>query len=160
MPDLEYIQYSPGPEVWKPGWGSVTCEPNDIGQVNGEPRAPHGEPENMAEPTVQESGPSHWAKLCDLVLSVCLLLDLWNRCKGTMAFIALLRSAVLAAQSCRTLCKPMDCSLHPWNSPGKNTGVGCHALLHGIFPTHDWTWVSHIAGRCFTIWATREAQFR
>ena len=22
-----------------------------------------------------------------------------------------------------------------WNSPGKNTGVGCHAPLHGIFPT-------------------------
>ena len=25
--------------------------------------------------------------------------------------------------------------LYPWNSPGKNTGVGCHALLQGIFPT-------------------------
>ena len=24
---------------------------------------------------------------------------------------------------------------HPWDSPGKNTGVGCHFLLHGIFPT-------------------------
>ena len=23
----------------------------------------------------------------------------------------------------------------PWNSPGKNTGMGCHALLQGIFPT-------------------------
>ena len=23
----------------------------------------------------------------------------------------------------------------PWNSPGQNTGVGCHALLQGIFPT-------------------------
>ena len=25
--------------------------------------------------------------------------------------------------------------LHPWNSPGKNTGVGCHFLLQGIFLT-------------------------
>ena len=25
--------------------------------------------------------------------------------------------------------------LHPWDSPGKNTGVGCHALLQGIFLT-------------------------
>ena len=25
-----------------------------------------------------------------------------------------------------------------WNSPGKNTGVGCHALLQGIFPTQGW----------------------
>ena len=23
--------------------------------------------------------------------------------------------------------------LGPWNSPGKNTGVGCHSLLQGIF---------------------------
>ena len=23
---------------------------------------------------------------------------------------------------------------YPWNSPGTNTGVGCHALLQGIFP--------------------------
>ena len=25
--------------------------------------------------------------------------------------------------------------LSPWDSPGRNTGVGCHALLQGIFPT-------------------------
>ena len=25
--------------------------------------------------------------------------------------------------------------LSPWDSPGKNTGVGCHLLLQGIFPT-------------------------
>ena len=25
--------------------------------------------------------------------------------------------------------------LYPWGSPGKNTGVGCQALLQGIFPT-------------------------
>ena len=25
--------------------------------------------------------------------------------------------------------------LCPWNSPGKNTGMGCHFLLQGIFPT-------------------------
>ena len=36
-------------------------------------------------------------------------------------------------------CNPMDCSppdlLGPWDSPSKNTGMGCHALLQGIFPT-------------------------
>ena len=26
----------------------------------------------------------------------------------------------------------------PWNFPGKNTGVGCHFLLQGIFPTQGW----------------------
>ena len=25
--------------------------------------------------------------------------------------------------------------LCPWESPGKSTGVGCHAVLQGIFPT-------------------------
>ena len=56
----------------------------------------------------------------------------------------------------------MDCSLQGssghGDSPGKNAGVGCHALLQGIFLTRDWTQVSHIAGEFFTIWATREAQ--
>ena len=34
------------------------------------------------------------------------------------------------AQSCPTLW-----FICPWDSPGKNTRVGCHALLQGIFPT-------------------------
>ena len=25
--------------------------------------------------------------------------------------------------------------LYPWDYPGKNTRMGCHALLQGIFPT-------------------------
>ena len=45
----------------------------------------------------------------------------------------------LVTQSCPTLCDPMDCSLPGSSvhrdSPGKNTGVGCHALLQGVFPT-------------------------
>ena len=45
----------------------------------------------------------------------------------------------LVAQVCLTLCDPMDCSLPGSSvhgaSPGKYTGVSCHALLHGIFPT-------------------------
>ena len=36
-------------------------------------------------------------------------------------------------QLCLTLCDPrLFC---PWDSPDKNTGVDCHALLPGIFPT-------------------------
>ena len=27
--------------------------------------------------------------------------------------------------------------LCPWNSPGKNIGVGCYSLLQGIFPTQE-----------------------
>ena len=28
--------------------------------------------------------------------------------------------------------------LCPWDFPGKNTGVGCHFLLQGIFPAQGW----------------------
>ena len=31
--------------------------------------------------------------------------------------------------------QPQGLYLCPWNSAGKNTGVGCHCLLLGIFPT-------------------------
>ena len=45
----------------------------------------------------------------------------------------------LVAQSCPILCDSMDynppsSSVHE-DSPGKNIGMGCHALLQGIFPT-------------------------
>ena len=47
--------------------------------------------------------------------------------------------------------------LCPRNSPGKNTGVGSHSLLQGIFLS-QWSNLGLLhAGRFFTIWATREA---
>ena len=47
----------------------------------------------------------------------------------------------LVTQSCLILCDPMDCS-PPGSSvyrdsPGKNTRVGCHALLQEIFPSQE-----------------------
>ena len=42
---------------------------------------------------------------------------------------------VFFAQLCPPLCDPMDRSLCPWDSLGKNTGVRSHAFLQGIFPT-------------------------
>ena len=63
------------------------------------------------------------------------------------------------AQSCLTLCDPMDCSL---------PGVSLHGILQarvlewvaisfsrGSSQPRDRTWVSRIAGKRFTIWATR-----
>ena len=40
----------------------------------------------------------------------------------------------VVSQSCSALCSPARL-LCPWDSPGKNTGVGCHSCLQGIFPT-------------------------
>ena len=42
--------------------------------------------------------------------------------------------------------------LCPWDSPGKGTGVGFHALLQGIFPTQ----VSCIAGGFFKRFRQKE----
>ena len=68
----------------------------------------------------------------------------------------------LAAQSCLTLCDPIDCSppgssVHG-DSPGKNTGVACHALLQEISQPRDPTQVSCIAGGFVTLWSD-EARF-
>ena len=62
-----------------------------------------------------------------------------SRCPSISPVSKGLDRLCLAAQSCPTLCDLMDCglpgsSVHR-DSPGKNNGVGCHALLQGIFPT-------------------------
>ena len=45
-------------------------------------------------------------------------------------------TSMLVSQSCPTLCDLTDWGhirlLCPWNSPDKNTGVGCHSLLQDI----------------------------
>ena len=72
-----------------------------------------------------------------------------------------LSSVVKVTQSCPTLCNPMDCS-----PPGSSVyGIFQARILEWItLPcsrrspwTRNETWVSCIAGRFFTIWATREA---
>ena len=66
------------------------------------------------------------------------------------------------AQSCPILCDPMDCSL-----PGSSVcGIfqarilewGAISFSRRSSWPRDWTRVSCIVGRCFTIWATREVQ--
>jgi len=45
-----------------------------------------------------------------------------------------------SAKSCLTLAIPWTVParlLCPWDSPGKNNGMGCHFLLHGNFPTQE-----------------------
>ena len=59
---------------------------------------------------------------------------------GTLYFFLILEEIESeVAQTCPTLCDPMDCSppassVHG-DSPGKNTGMGYHFLLQEIFPT-------------------------
>ena len=78
-----------------------------------------------------------------------------------LLFFNLSESESEVTQSCPTLCNPMDCSL---------PGFSIHGIFQATVPEwvaisfsrvssqpRDQTWVSHIAGRCFTLWATREA---
>ena len=46
-----------------------------------------------------------------------------------------LLSQFSSIQLCVTLWTAATRLLCSWDSPGKNTGVGCRALLQGIFPT-------------------------
>ena len=88
--------------------------------------------------------------------------SLWNLSLYKKVGKWLEKSESEVIQSCPTLCDPLDCSL-----PGSS--------IHGIFQARilewavisfsrrsfqpmDWTRVCHIVGRCFTVWATREAQ--
>ena len=62
---------------------------------------------------------------------------------------------VKSLQSCPTICDPMTlCDptrlLCPWDSPGKNTGVDCHALLLGTFPMQG----SNLRLLCLQHWPT------
>ena len=59
-------------------------------------------------------------------------------CSPQRRFLLLL-CMCLVAQSCPTLCYPMDCRppgsfVHGDYCPGKNTGVGWHDFLQGTFP--------------------------
>ena len=81
---------------------------------------------------------------------------LWGR-------ICLSKVKVFVAHSCLILCYPMNCS---------PSGCAVHGVLQarilkwvaipfsgGFSRPSDQTWVSHIAGRFFHFWATREALF-
>ena len=70
------------------------------------------------------------------------LLELFGRLNVYMVkfkAVLIFTMLCLVTKSCLTLCEPMNCSLPGssvhGNSPGKNTGVGCHAFLQGIFLT-------------------------
>ena len=62
----------------------------------------------------------------------------WTFCESIVILHFCCCSAVT---SCPNLCNPMDCnppaSLCAWDFSAKNTGVGCHFLLQGIFPDQN-----------------------
>ena len=65
---------------------------------------------------------------------------------------------VKVAQSCPILCDPMDYTLHEILQARILEWVA-FPFSRGSSQPRDQTQVSHIAGRFFTSWATREAQY-
>ena len=69
-------------------------------------------------------------------VSICKKMEKWlilglrkGKCK-----MKLERKKKDSTKFCPTLCDPMVQLLCPWESPSKNTGMGCYFLLQGIFP--------------------------
>ena len=96
-----------------------------------------------------------WRKCCPHRGSTADLFRVMERYCGFA--VVVVTSLCLVAQSCLTLCDPLDCSpqgssVHG-DSPGKNTEMGCHVLLQGIFPTqqsnlgpqHCWQILYHLS---------------
>ena len=81
-----------------------------------------------------------------------------------LAYLTYIQSRSEIAQSCPTLCDPMDYSLQGFSIHGVFQArvlewVTISFSLGSSWPRHQ-TQVSRIVGRHFTIWATREAQMQ
>jgi len=58
-----------------------------------------------------------------------------STCHAVFVWLAGIHSGKVLVAQYTTLCDPMDCSSpgsSSWNSPGKNTGVGCHFFLRDL----------------------------
>ena len=91
---------------------------------------------------------------CDLLIT-----EMKWKVKAKCVFITL-RVGAQSLQSCLTLwpyrLQPTR-FLCPWDSPGKNTGVGCHALLQGIFLNRGLNPRLLLCRWILYHWATRDA---
>ena len=90
-------------------------------------------------------------------------LVLWNSCVYCLVCYSDRKVTGLVAQSCLSLCDPMDCSLpgccvHGNFQAGMLEWVAVPFSRGSSWP-RDGTWVCCIAGRFLTIWATREAEY-
>ena len=79
------------------------------------------------------------------ILIECSYYSLPNNCPAAAA------AAAASLQSCPTLCDPHGLQPirlpRPWDSPGKNTGVGCHFLLQCMKVESE----SEVAQSCLTL---------
>ena len=78
---------------------------------------------------------------------------LWDFCSISLLYICpYATAAAKLLKSCLTLCESIDSSppgspVRPWDSPGKNSGVGCHFLLQSMKVKSE----SEVAQSCPTL---------
>ena len=82
--------------------------------------------ERSQSPCFENTHTALWRGLCEEQISVCV-------CVCVHAH-ALSLSVVSDSVTPWTVANRLLCL---WDSPGKNTGLGCHFLLQGIFPTQE-----------------------
>ena len=81
----------------------------------------------------------------------------WSSCAYSLCFSAWKCSEVKVAQSCPTLCDPMDYTVH-WILQARILQWVAFLFSRGSSQPGGQTQVSCIAGGFFTSWATREAK--
>ena len=92
-----------------------------------------------------------------LALSSALTIASFSFVTYCICFLCVIQSVVSNSVTQETVaCQAL--LLCPWDSPGKDTGVGCHFLLQGIFLTQESNpGLSCIAGRLF-YWLSYEGR--
>ena len=83
-------------------------------------------------------------------MSFILKVTSWSKETAQILTTMLSSAAAKLLQSCLTLHDPIDGSppgSRPWDSPGKNTGVGCHFLLQCMKVKSE----SEVAQLCLTL---------
>ena len=88
--------------------------------------------------TVQQIPPEFAQEIRDTVLSSCLGHHLYVYLAPLYPVCVYMLSCFSRSDSLQPHGLQPTRLLHPLDSPGKNTGVGCHAFLQGLFPAQGW----------------------
>ena len=128
------LRFSHESSILQPGQGGPGCSSAPFGDQGAHSASQGTGKDSATIPCTQ----GHWQcltrkALCDCGQTPALSEPQSPRFLRELCCCSLLTSVVsdpvrpCGPQPSRLLC--------PWDSPGKSTGVGCHALLQGIFPT-------------------------
>ena len=114
-----------------------------------------------------------WCDMCFLNISKCVIQVSYSHYESDKVKIRTQNNTIISlsniyifiyacvfTQSCPTLWDPQELLFCPWDSLGKNAGVGCHFPLQKMLPTQDWNCASCGSSIWWQIlyrWATWEA---